>query len=198
MLPLRSGGRVEHRNSRDHRLDLRASGLGLRPGAVAEPRGARRGPARDRAGLLAAPDLAAGEPRAEAAAVGVDARRRDSREGRGLPQEVERARERCGSVRSRPSSSRPRWTGWRATRATREVLRELLRRARDDPFVIAETLARQTLVDRLIREAYAVDERDSTVPGRGRRARVVADERASRCGRLASDGPVRAALERPR
>ena len=46
------------------------------------------------------------------------------------------------------------------------VLRELFAALGDDPFVIAETLARQTLADRLIREAYAGDDRLGT-RGRG-------------------------------
>lgn len=40
-----------------------------------------------------------------------------------------------------------------------EVLREIFAALRSDPFVIAETLARQTLADRLIRNWYARDER---------------------------------------
>jgi hypothetical protein len=40
-----------------------------------------------------------------------------------------------------------------------EVLRELFAALGDDPFVIAETLARQTLADRLIRNWYSNDDR---------------------------------------
>ena len=39
------------------------------------------------------------------------------------------------------------------------MLRELFGAAGNDPLIVAETLARQTLVDRLIREAYANDDR---------------------------------------
>lgn len=39
------------------------------------------------------------------------------------------------------------------------VLRELFAALNDDPFVIAETLARETLADRLIRESYGGDDR---------------------------------------
>ena len=49
----------------------------------------------------------------------------------------------------------------RMGRDTRDgaTLRELHRALGDDPLLIAEVLARQTLVDRLIRDAYAQDER---------------------------------------
>lgn len=49
----------------------------------------------------------------------------------------------------------------RMAKSTRDatVLRELFTALRNDPFVIAETLARQTLVDRLIRSWYANDTR---------------------------------------
>jgi len=40
-----------------------------------------------------------------------------------------------------------------------EVLRELFAALGDDPFLIAETLARQSLADRLVRSAYVRDER---------------------------------------
>src|SRR5260370_28593456 len=40
-----------------------------------------------------------------------------------------------------------------------EVLRELYAALGNDPYVIAETLARQELADRLIRSSYAYDER---------------------------------------
>ena len=56
-------------------------------------RGSRQGAEGDRAGLLEPPDLAEGEPAAEAAALGRDDGRDDPRKRGRLPKEVERARE---------------------------------------------------------------------------------------------------------
>ena len=84
---------------------------------------------------------------------------RDPSEGRGLSQEIERAGEAGGIGRSPASSFKPSSIAWLAGSRDRRVLQELFDALRNDPFVIAETLARQTLAERLIRNWYANDER---------------------------------------
>jgi hypothetical protein len=57
--------------------------------------------------------------------------------------------EQSGKSRSRPSNCRLKWSGWRSTPKQPEVLRELFAALGNDPFVIAECLARPVLSERL-------------------------------------------------
>jgi len=63
-----------------------------------------------------------------------------------------------------------------------DVLRELFAALGDDPFTIAETLARQTLADRLIREAYANDNKSGDEIRRGPQGAPEAGRGRARAG----------------
>ena len=113
-------------------------------------------PAPHRAGLLEAPDLAEGEPRSQAGPG-----RRAPRAHRGQGEDYlkkSNALETSGSGRSPGTTPGRDGPDGRESQGS-DVLREIFAALDDDPYVIAEWLARQTLADRLIHNWYARDER---------------------------------------
>ena len=64
-----------------------------------------------------------------------------------------------GNDRSLPGSYRLKWIAWQRHTKQPEVLREIFEALGNDPFVIAECLARPVLTERFIADLSAQDER---------------------------------------